>query len=65
MPKGINQLRIGEGLLLGTDTTHDAEIPWLYQDAFLLKTEVIEVKEKPSVPIGETGRDAFGNRPVF
>jgi len=65
MPKGINQLRIGEGILLGTDTTHDNIIPWLHQDAFVLRAEVIEVKIKPSVPIGELGHDAFGNTPVF
>lgn len=65
MPKGINQLRIGEGILLGTDTTHGYQVPWLHQDAFLLRTEIIEVKTKPSVPIGVTGHDSFGNRPVF
>lgn len=65
IPRGINQLRIGEGLLLGTDTTHNTIISWLHQDAFILRTEVIEVKVKPSVPIGETGLDAFGNTPVF
>jgi len=65
MPKGINQLRIGEGILLGTDTTHDNLISWLYQDAFLLRAEVIEVKVKPSIPIGDQGHDAFGNTPVF
>lgn len=65
MPAGINQLRIGEGILLGTDTTHDFIIPWLHQDAFLLKSEVIELKTKPSVPVGETGKDAFGKNPVF
>ena len=65
VPAGINQLRIGEGILLGTDTTNNREIPWLYQDAFHLSAEVIEVKEKPSVPIGEIGKDAFGNTPQF
>jgi len=65
MPERINQLRIGEGILLGTDTTHDNVIPWLHQDAFILRAEVIEVKTKPSVPIGELGHDAFGNTPVF
>lgn len=65
MPQGINQLRVGEGILLGTDTTHNRVIPWLYQDAFLLRAEVIEVKDKPSVPIGEIGKDAFGNIPEF
>lgn len=65
MPRGINQLRVGEGILLGTDTTHGVEMPWLHQDAFLLRSEVIELKTKPSVPIGVTGRDSFGNTPVF
>lgn len=65
IPSGINQLRIGEGILLGTDTTNNRNIPWLYQDAFRLSAEVIEVKDKPSVPIGEVGRDAFGNKPQF
>jgi predicted amino acid racemase len=65
VPAGINQLRIGEGILLGTDTTHNRKIPWLRQDAFLLRAEVIEVKCKPSVPIGDVGRDAFGHVPHF
>ncbi|MBO5573058.1 MAG: alanine/ornithine racemase family PLP-dependent enzyme [Clostridium sp.] len=65
MPKGVNQVRIGEGLLLGTDTTHHCAIPWLHQDAFVLQAEVVEVRSKPSVPIGTIGRDAFGNVPRF
>lgn len=65
IPRRINQVRIGEGILLGTDTTNNRKIPWLDHDAFLLEAEVIEVKAKPSVPIGEIGRDAFGNTPQF
>jgi predicted amino acid racemase len=65
IPSGINQIRVGEGILLGTDTTHNCVIPYLSQDAFILKTEVIEVKSKPSVPIGKIGRNAFGGIPVF
>ncbi len=65
IPTGINQLRIGEGILLGTDTTNDRKIPWLHQDVFLLRAEVIEMKDKPSMPIGEVGKDAFGNIPQF
>lgn len=65
IPSGINQLRIGEGMLLGTDTTYHRTIEWLNQDAFILKAEVIEVKAKPSMPIGSIGRDAFGNIPEF
>ncbi|MDF2569231.1 MAG: orr [Sporomusa sp.] len=65
VPAGVNQLRIGEGILLGTDSTNHRKIPWLCDDAFLLRAEVIELKAKPSVPIGDIGRDAFGNVPQF
>ena len=34
----------------------------MFQDAFKLRTEVIEVKTKPSHPVGEIGFDAFGHR---
>jgi len=66
MPKGVNHLRIGEAILQGgRDTFH--EEPWseLDRDIFLLSGELLEVKTKPSVPIGTTGVDAFGGRPVF
>ncbi len=65
MPQGVNQVRIGEGILLGTDTTNNRHIPWLHRDAFRLKAEIIELKEKPSIPIGDAGLDAFGNQPQF
>ncbi len=60
---GINQLRIGEAIALGRDTTGNREISYLNRDTFLLKAEIIEIKEKPSKPYGEIGRDAFGNIP--
>lgn len=66
MPPGINNLRIGEAILKGgRDTFLDA--PWqaLDRDAFHLTVELLEVKVKPSLPIGETGVDAFGQRPTF
>ncbi|WP_422444444.1 alanine/ornithine racemase family PLP-dependent enzyme [Thermoanaerobacterium sp. DL9XJH110] len=62
---GINQFRIGEGILLGNDTTNFRDIPGILKGTMKLKTEVIEVKVKPSYPIGEIGRDAFGNVPVY
>ena len=65
VPDGVNQLRIGEGILLGTDTTNSRKIRWLHQDAFQMRAEVIEVKSKPSMPTGTIGRDAFGNIPEF
>ncbi|MDI3481655.1 MAG: ornithine racemase [Tepidanaerobacteraceae bacterium] len=62
---GINQFRIGEAILLGTDETNSRNVPGTLQGTMKLKAEVIEVKTKPSLPIGEVGRDAFGNVPVF
>ena len=61
----INNLRIGESILLGCGTVNRQAIPKLHTNAFRLIAEVIESKVKPSLPFGEIGRDAFGNIPVF
>lgn len=65
MPEGINNLRLGEAILLGRETAFGEPIVNTYQDNFILAAEIIEIKEKPSVPIGIIGMDAFGNKPVF
>lgn len=64
-PARINQLRIGEGILLGTNVPIWNPIPGLRQDTFSLAAEVIEVYTKPSLPDGEIGYDAFGSVPTF
>ena len=65
MPRGVNNLRVGEAILLGTNTGRMQEIPWLHRDAFILEAEIVEVRTKPSKPIGSIGADAFGKVPVF
>lgn len=67
MPARINQLRVGEGIILGRDlqTLWGYDMSYLYTDAFTLKAEVIEVEDKPSHPVGEIMFDAFGNEPVY
>jgi predicted amino acid racemase len=65
VPKEINNLRIGEAILLGRETVHRRPWPGTSQTAFVLSAELIEKKTKPSRPIGETGQDAFGATPVF
>ncbi|MDO5116455.1 MAG: alanine racemase [Synergistaceae bacterium] len=65
MPARINNLRIGEGLLLGYDTAFDRELEGLARDTMRLEAELVEARRKPTLPVGETGRDAFGNLPVF
>ncbi|PSB05091.1 alanine/ornithine racemase family PLP-dependent enzyme [Merismopedia glauca] len=61
----INNLRLGESILLGCETVKGKAIPGLYTSAFKLIAEAIESKEKPSLPFGEICRDAFGNVPTF
>ncbi len=65
LPAGINNLRVGEGLIQGTDITHQREISFLNSNNIKLAAEIIELKEKPSLPTGKTGHDAFGNKPEF
>ncbi len=61
----INNLRLGESIFLGYEPLTGKPIPKLYQDAFMLVAEVIELKNKSSVPNGEIGLDSFGNKPKF
>ncbi len=64
-PTRINNLRIGEGILLGLETVNRTPIPGTYQDAFILEAEIIELNEKPSTPDGEISQNAFGETPEF
>jgi predicted amino acid racemase len=64
LPAGINNLRLGESFVLGNDTAWSSRIPGTHDDAVTLEAQVIEAQTKPSLPIGETGVDAFGNHPV-
>ena len=65
VPEGVNHLRLGESILLGNDTAACRVLHGLYGDAFTLSTRLIEVQRKPSVPIGESGANAFGEHPTF
>lgn len=62
MPERVNLLRVGEGILLAKDLRDlwGLDMSFMYQDVFVLKAEVIEVKDKPSHPVGEIMFDAFG-----
>lgn len=65
LPEGINNLRLGESFLLGNDTAYETKLPGTCSDTMLLEAQIIELKEKPSLPIGEPGVDAFGQKPVY
>jgi ornithine racemase len=61
----INNIRLGEAILLGCETVSRKAIPGLHTKAFQLVAEVIESKKKPSLPFGNIGQDAFGKVPSF
>ncbi|MDI9491800.1 MAG: ornithine racemase Orr [Bacillota bacterium] len=65
LPRGINNLRLGEAFILGNETAYTSRIPGTHNDAVLLRAQIIECKEKPSLPIGEVGVDAFGEVPRY
>lgn len=56
----INDLRLGESILLGRETLHREVIEGLYTDAISLVGEVIESKIKPTLPWGEIAETAYG-----
>ncbi len=66
-PRSIDNLRIGEAIVLGVDPATREPIPRLalHRDAITVAAPVIECKVKPSLPVGTVAQDAFGNVPVF
>ncbi len=57
----VNDLRLGESILLGRETARTADpIDGLHTDAITLVAEVIESKVKPSLPWGDIAQTAFG-----
>ena len=55
LPEGINHLRIGEGILVSKDLQvawgiHDMD--YLRMDCMTLRAQIVEVKDKPTHPVG-------------
>lgn len=65
IPEKINSMRIGEAILCGYNTSYDQKIDGCSSDTFLIKAEIVEVKNKPSVPRGTIYVNAEGNKPQF
>jgi predicted amino acid racemase len=59
----VNDLRLGEAILLGCEPLHRRPIDGLRTDAFTLVAEVIEAKAKPTRAWGEINQTAFGLQP--
>ncbi len=63
-PGRVNNLRLGEALLLGREPLYRAPIEGLHTDAITLVAEIIESKVKPSKPWGEIAQSTFGKQPI-
>lgn len=60
VPKGINHFRVGETLFFGNDLTTGELIKGMQPDVFKLFSQIIEIHEKPKVPIGRIGNNPSG-----
>lgn len=67
IPKRINMLRCGEGITLARDLDifYGYDMSYMHQDVYKLYAEVIEVRDKPTHPVGKITIDCFGHRPVY
>lgn len=61
VPKGINHFRVGETLYFGNDLIHDETFEGMEPNVFKLFAEIIEITEKPRVPIGALQANPSGD----
>lgn len=60
LPKGINHFRVGESLFFGNNLFNGKTIKGMNEDVFELAAEIIEIQEKPVVPIGQLEENVAG-----
>lgn len=65
LPKGINHFRVGETFFLGTDVYNNKPFKKMESSVFQLFAEIIELSEKPKVPIGDLGQNLLGETMQF
>jgi predicted amino acid racemase len=60
LPKGINHFRVGETLFFGVDLFEEKVIEGMNGDVFELHAEIIEMQEKPLLPVGNLAANPQG-----
>lgn len=60
LPKGINHFRVGETLFFGVDLFEEKVIEGMHGDVFELHAEIIEMQEKPLLPVGNLAANPQG-----
>ncbi len=61
----FNNIRVGEGILFGRESSFGKLIKGMHHDVFTLKAQIIECYIKPSLPEGKIGMNAFGEEVSF
>lgn len=65
VPAGDNHFRVGETLYFGNNLITGKTIKGMKSDVFRLFAQIIELTEKPMVPIGELGTNVAGESLEF
>lgn len=60
LPRGINHFRIGETLYFGNNLVTGKTIKGMKSNVFTLYAQIVELMEKPVMPIGELGTNVSG-----
>lgn len=60
-PAGINHFRIGEMLFFGRDLFTHETVDGMHDDVLTLHAEIIELYEKPRVPVGQLAENPSGD----
>ena len=60
LPPAVNHFRIGEALYFGLNIEEHTTFEGMHDDVFKLRTEIIELTEKPMVPVGQLAENPSG-----
>lgn len=60
LPKSVNHFRIGETLYFGLNIEDGSTFEGMHDDVFKLRAEIIELTEKPMLPVGELAENPSG-----
>lgn len=65
LPDQVNHFRVGEFLFFGLDLFTNKTSEGMYDDVFKFYAQIIELYEKPKIPIGEQGFNVAGDTPTY
>lgn len=60
LPPAVNHFRIGEALYFGLNIEEQTTFEGMHDDVFKLRTEIIELTEKPMLPVGTLAENPSG-----